>query len=42
MYPIKKQRMVGFVKENGGKIINNIENNWGGKRHDSLRYCLTK
>jgi|SRR3989344_124984 len=42
MYPIKKAKVISFIGKNNGKIVDIVANNWGGKRHNSLRYCVMK
>ncbi len=42
MHPIKKEKIINFIEENNGRVLDVIKNNWGGERYESLRYCVTK
>jgi len=42
MYWIKREDMVKFFEEKGGKIVDIIEDQSAGKNFVSLRYCVTK
>ena len=42
MYPIKKTKVISFIRKNNGKVVDIVVNDWGGKRHNSLRYCIMR
>jgi len=42
MYWIKREDMVKFFEEKGGKIVDIIEDQSAGKNFVCLRYCVTK
>ncbi|MFH1290648.1 MAG: class I SAM-dependent methyltransferase [Nanoarchaeota archaeon] len=43
MYPIKRERLVDFISQNNGEVIDVIKDKWNnGRRYESLRYTIRK
>ncbi len=42
MHYIPKEKVVGLIENNGGKILDIVSDYWAGSDWESFRYCVTK